>query len=78
MGNTINDLTKQLNENIYPLLANLSEASRDLPQISANLNSTLAYANLSLQNVTDISSEAKKYPSRLIFGQAPPKSRFDR
>jgi len=78
MGNTLNELTKQLNDNVYPLLANLSEASRNLPEISANLNSTLAYANVSLQNVTDISADAKKYPSRLIFGQAPPKSRFDR
>lgn len=78
MGDTINNLATQLDENVYPLLKNLNEASRQFPEISQKLDETLLHTAAISRHVEDITSTAKKYPSQLVFGGAPPKSRFDK
>ncbi len=76
LGTTMDDLARQLNENIYPMLDRLNRASTNFPEISAKLGSTLTHMEAVSRNVEEITSSAKKYPAQLIFGEAPPKSRY--
>lgn len=68
----------KMDSDVYPLLTNLSQASADFPALITKLDAILPHVEVISQNIEDITSMGKKYPSQLIFGDAPPQSRFDR
>jgi hypothetical protein len=66
-----------LDEDVYPMLANLNKASATFPDLAKKFDAILPHVEVISKNVEDITSTGKKYPSSMIFGDAPPKSRFD-
>jgi len=78
LGNVMDRMMYKLDEDVFPMLDSLEEASKDLPEISESLKQILPRVEVISKNIEDITSTAKKYPSQMIFGEAPPKSRFDR
>jgi len=62
----------------YSMLGNLSRASNALPGITSKLNETLTYTTVVAKNLEDVTTNARKYPSQIIFGEEPPRSRYDR
>jgi paraquat-inducible protein B len=68
----------KLDSDVYPLLSNLNQASADFPALLTKLDEILPHAEVISRNLDDITSVGKKYPSQMIFGEAPPKSRYDR
>ena len=68
----------KLDSDIYPLLTSLKQASADFPTLMTKLDAILPHVEVISQNIEDITSTGKKYPSQMIFGEAPPKSRYDR
>jgi hypothetical protein len=68
----------KLDSDVYPLLSNLNQASADFPALMTKLDEILPHVEVISRNLDDITSRGKKYPSQMIFGEAPPKSRYDR
>jgi len=60
-------LVGQLSDTIIKLKPGLTSVDFD------SLNQTLARARQALQNINDVLSELKEYPSGFIFGQPPPR-----
>ena len=60
-------LVGQLNDTISKLKPGLTSVDFD------SLNQTLAKARQAIQNIDDVLSELKEYPSGFIFGQPPPR-----
>jgi paraquat-inducible protein B len=58
---------------LQPGLTNLDFAS--VNQTLASVNQTLAKARQAIQNIDDVFSELKQYPSGFIFGKPPPRLR---
>ncbi|HNX68838.1 MAG TPA: MlaD family protein [Candidatus Omnitrophota bacterium] len=77
-NDAVDKLLNKMDSDIYPMIANLNRASAELPSVVAKLDQTLPRLQTIAKNVEDITSTGKKYPSQMIFGEAPPKSRFDR
>ncbi len=78
LGDSLNKFLNKLDTDVYPMMANLTKASKDFPALTAKLNDMLPHLTVIAKNVEDITSAGKKYPSQMIFGDAPAKSRYDR
>lgn len=78
LGESLGKLLNKMDSDIYPMIENLNSASKELPSLVAKLNETMPRVEVIAKNLEDITSTAKKYPSQMILGGAPPKSRFDR
>ncbi len=78
LGESLDKLMNKMDTDIYPMLANLTKASNDFPELTAKLNEMLPHLTVIAKNIEDITSTGKKYPSQMIFGDAPAKSRYDR
>jgi len=71
------DLSKVTKEEVIPLLQNLQQASEEFPRIAVRVNDTMDNVRQITGDLKDITTTAKKYPSHFVFGDAPPKSRYD-
>jgi ABC-type transporter Mla subunit MlaD len=60
-------LVEQLRDTIGKLEPGLTSVDFD------SLNQTLAKARQAIQNINDVLSELKEYPSGFIFGEPPPR-----
>ena len=76
LGESLDKLLNKMDTDIYPMMANLNKASNDFPALTAKLNEMLPHLTVIAKNVEDITSTGKKYPSQMIFGDAPSKSRY--
>jgi hypothetical protein len=77
LGESLDKFMNKLDTDVYPMMANLNKASNDFPALTAKLNEMLPHLTVIAKNVEDITSVGKKYPSQMIFGEAPSKSRYD-
>ena len=77
LGDSLDKMLNKLDSDIYPMIENMNKAAKDLPTLVENVNSVLPHVEVLSKNIADITSTGKKYPSQMIFGEAPPKSRFD-
>ena len=75
---SVEKFLNKLDSDVYPLLTNLKQMSDDLPAVVTKLDRILPHLEVISKNMEDITSTGKKYPSQMIFGEAPPKSRYDR
>jgi paraquat-inducible protein B len=78
LGETLEKFMNKLDTDVYPMMENLNKASGDFPELTSKLNEILPPLTVIAKNVEDITSTGKKYPSQMIFGEAPTKSRYDR
>ena len=78
LGESLDKLLNKMDTDFYPMMSNLKKASGDFPSLTTKLNEMLPHLTAIAKNIEDITSTAKKYPSSIIFGDAPAKSRFDR
>lgn len=78
LGESLDKFLNKLDTDVYPMMSNLTKASKDFPALTAKLNDMLPHLTVIAKNVEDITSSGKKYPSQMIFGDAPTKSRYDR
>ena len=78
LGSSLDKMLNKLDTDIYPMIENMNKASKDLPTLVTNINAVLPHVEVISKNIADITTTGKKYPSQMIFGEAPPKSRFDR
>lgn len=78
LGESLDKFMNKLDTDVYPMLTNLNKASGDFPELTAKLNEMLPHLTVIAKNIEDITSMGKKYPSQMIFGDAPAKSRYDR
>jgi ABC-type transporter Mla subunit MlaD len=78
LGESLDKMLNKMDSDFYPMMENLNRASANFPALTANLNAMMPHMVTIARNVEDITSTAKKYPSSMIFGDAPPKSRYDR
>ncbi|HOW58329.1 MAG TPA: MlaD family protein [Candidatus Omnitrophota bacterium] len=78
LGESLDKLLNKMDTDIYPMIENINKASKELPPLVAKLNDTMPHLEVIAKNVADITSTGKKYPSQMIFGEAPSKSRYDR
>ena len=77
LGASLEKLLNKMDTDIYPMIENLNKASRDFPALTMKLNEILPHISSISKNIDDITSTGKKYPSQMIFGEAPAKSRYD-
>jgi hypothetical protein len=77
LGESLDKFLNKLDTDVYPMMANLNKASNDLPSLTAKLDEMLPHLTVISKNIEDITSVGKKYPSQMIFGDAPSKSRYD-
>ena len=75
---SVEKFLNKLDSDVYPLLTNLNQASVDFPSLMTKLDAIMPHVEMISKNIEDITSTGKKYPSQMIFGEAPPKSRYDR
>ncbi|MFA5160587.1 MAG: MlaD family protein [Candidatus Omnitrophota bacterium] len=75
---SVEKFLNKLDSDIYPLLTRLEQASVGFPAVVTKLDGILSHGEVISKNIEDITSTGKKYPSQMIFGEAPPKSRYDR
>jgi ABC-type transporter Mla subunit MlaD len=78
LGESLDKFLNKMDTDIYPMMANLNKASNDFPVLTAKLNEILPHIAAISKNIDDITSAGKKYPSQMLFGDAPSKSRYDR
>jgi hypothetical protein len=77
LGESIDKFMNKMDSDVYPMLTNLNKASGDFPSLTAKMNEMLPHLTVIAKNIEDITSVGKKYPSQMIFGEAPSKSRYD-
>ena len=75
---SVEKFLNKLDSDVYPLLTNLNQATASLPAVMTKLDAILPRIETISKNIEDITSTGKKYPSQMIFGDAPPRSRYDR
>ena len=75
---SVEKFLNKLDSDVYPLLTNLKQTSVELPTLMTKLDEILPHVEAISKNIEDITSTDKKYPSQMIFGEAPPRSRYDR
>ena len=75
---SVEKFLNKLDSDVYPLLTNLKQSSVGFPAVVTKLDGILSHGEVISKNIEDITSIGKKYPSQMIFGEAPPKSRYDR
>lgn len=78
LGGSLDRLLNKMDSEIYPLIENLGKTSKEFPVFVSHLNAMMPHLEVISKNIADITSAGKKYPSQMLFGEAPPKSRFDR
>lgn len=76
-NDAMDKMLNKMDTDIYPMIENINKASTELPPLVAKLNETMPYVKSIAKNIDDITSTGKKYPSQMIFGDAPHKSRYD-
>jgi hypothetical protein len=62
-----------LDKQVYPTLENVNEASQNLNLALETLDEVLINTLSISDNIRDVSLELKENPSRILFGDAPPK-----
>ncbi len=77
-NDSMDKLLNKMDSDIYPMIENMNKASREMPSLVIKLDAVLPRVEVIAKNIEDITSTGKKYPSQMILGEAPPKSRFDR
>jgi ABC-type transporter Mla subunit MlaD len=77
LGASLEKFMNKLDTDVYPMLSNLNKASENFPSLTKKIDTILPHLEVISKNIEDITSTGKKYPSSMIFGDAPPKSRFD-
>lgn len=76
LGESFEKMLNKMDSDIYPLMENMSKASADFPAVMAEFKQVMPHITSIAKNIDDITSTGKKYPSQMIFGEAPPKSRY--
>ena len=67
------EIPEILDEEVYPILRNVNEASKTFPAITEKIDEVLANTRIISSDIRDVALELKENPSRVMFGSAPPK-----
>ncbi|MFA7002102.1 MAG: MlaD family protein, partial [Candidatus Omnitrophota bacterium] len=77
LGESLDKLLNKMDTDVYPMMSNINKASADFPVLTRQISEILPSIQSIAKNIDDITSTGKKYPSQMIFGDAPSKSRYD-
>ena len=69
----LSEIPEVLNQDVYPMLKNVNESAKTFPAIIEKIDEILLNTRLISGDIRDVSMELKENPSRVIFGDAPPK-----
>jgi paraquat-inducible protein B len=67
------EIPEILDQEVYPILRNVNEASKTFPAMTEKIDEILTNTRLITSDIRDVALELKENPSRVIFGNAPPK-----
>ena len=69
----LSEIPEVLNQDVYPMLKNVNESAKTFPAIIEKIDEILLNTRLISGDIRDVSMELKENPSRVLFGDAPPK-----
>ena len=77
LGDFADAMMTSMEDDLVPVLHITHKILGGNPQLGPKIDELLDHSIGTMKNLEEITASAKKYPSQFVFGQPPPKSKYD-